>query len=546
MHESRNTRRAERTLLCCAVAVAATVFASPPAHAFVTSCHQAITQDGLATAGWPLASSPPPLSDDQRLLIGELPNDVPPGVADLWTLSALVGNYYVDGGSYDLKDVVALAERTAMPDEQRKHCLRAPGDDGAAGDASALAACKAFILSQLSTALGEGDAPDLGGVESVRVHLVFRGDADLPLPRYAFHLGQATHALQDSFTHAFRSPDLRRVRGVLNWVDWIRDPSYDPTRDGSQHIQALDHCGASDQGGLERRQAARDATAQLAAAVADDAGGRAGRLARAAVVIDDWFGLDESCGPANHWCEAPERALAGASGCAIAPRRASAPAMIASLAVLAGAIGLSARRRRRAGPVALAVLLCAGAAERRASAEDASRGEHKGQLLSKAGPEEQKKLVARPFGVVVSGGFSIDNAGYDVGLGVRYDLGRRFTVGLGVEYSPWLSLETSRGTRGTTNAFGVGVFRLDVRDYLELRLTAEAGVSVLMFDTWAARAGAVGPFFALSPLGVGIRMTDHLRLLVDPAELVVAIPQMRGIPLAYREHRFAIALQVNF
>jgi hypothetical protein len=199
----------------------------------------------------------------------------------------------------------------------------------------------------------------------------------------------------------------------------------------------------------------------------------------------------------------------------------------------------------RAAALALAIVVWMGASPP-ARAEDPSRGELKGQVLGKAGPEEQKQLVSRPFGVVASGGFSIDNAGWDVGLGVRYDLGRTFTVGAGVEYSPWLSLETSRGVRGTTNAFGVGVFRLDVRDYLELRLTAEAGVSVLMFDTWAARSGSVGPFFALSPLGVAIRMNGHLRLLVDPAEFVVAIPQTRGIPLAYREHRFAVAVQVNF
>jgi hypothetical protein len=71
-------------------------------------------------------------------------------------------------------------------------------------------------------------------------------------------------------------------------------------------------------------------------------------------------------------------------------------------------------------------------------------------------------------------------------------------------------------------------------------------VSVLMFDTWAARNGSTGPFLALSPLGVGIRMTGRLRLLIDPAMLVVAMPQTRGIPLTYREHRFAIAVQVNF
>ena len=100
--------------------------------------------------------------------------------------------------------------------------------------------------------------------------------------------------------------------------------------------------------------------------------------------------------------------------------------------------------------------------------------------------------------------------------------------------------------RGDANAAAVGVYRLDVRDYIELRATLAAGVSVLMFDTWAAKKGTMGPFFAISPLGVAIRMNSRLRLVIDPAELVFAVPQTAGIPLVYRQHRFAVAVQANF
>ena len=155
-------------------------------------------------------------------------------------------------------------------------------------------------------------------------------------------------------------------------------------------------------------------------------------------------------------------------------------------------------------------------------------------------------LVARRFGVLAGGGISLDNAGYQLVLGLRYDLTRTLTVGANVEYSPWVSIETWRTARGTTNAYLVGIYRWDVRDYLELRLTVAAGVSVLAFDTWAAQSGSVGPYFALSPLGVGIRMNSRLRLIIDPAELAVEIPQTTGIPFIYREHRFTVALQANF
>jgi len=173
-------------------------------------------------------------------------------------------------------------------------------------------------LIDVDTALGPDEVPDLQTTETIRLHLVFSGDADIPFDRYAFHMGRATHAVQDAFTHMFRSPDLRQVRSVLNWVDWIGN-SYDPARDGFQHILALDSCGASDVGGLARRATATQATTELLSAVGSDDGGRAGRMARASAAIDSWFGIGEICNADNHWCDAPEQNLTSAAGCAVAP-----------------------------------------------------------------------------------------------------------------------------------------------------------------------------------------------------------------------------------
>jgi hypothetical protein len=528
------------------------------AHAFVKVCHQGITTDALDTVIWPSGAQSPALTRDQSLLEGDLTIDVAPRVTGFWQLSMLVGNQFSDGGSYDAKDIVALAEYTALPDAQSAHCLRSPSDDGTTGDTTALASCKAFILGQIDTALGPDEVPDLQTTETIRLHLVFSGDADIPFDRYAFHMGRATHAVQDAFTHMFRSPDLRQVRSVLNWVDWIGN-SYDPARDGFQHILALDSCGSSDVGGLARRATATQATTELLSAVGSDDGGRAGRMARASAAIDSWFGIGEICNADNHWCDAPEQSLTSVAGCAVAPGPTDnnkkdvtlMAAMMAMIAAVRRPRHARARSRKisllrfkvRLGVPVVAFILLGGVAAR---AEDASRGEVKGGVIGKAGPEEQKVLESHPFGIVVNGGLSIDNAGYDVGVGVRYDLGKVVTVGLSAQYSPWLSIETSRATRGTTDVFAVGIYRFDVRDYLELRFTLSAGVSVLMYDTYAAKQGSVGPYFAVSPLGVAIRTNRWLRLIIDPAELAVAIPQTTGIPLAYREHRFSVAVQANF
>ncbi len=531
-----------------------------PAIAFVTSCHQGITTDALVAGLWPLGAAAPPLSHDFVLLENELSIDVAPRVDSEWSVGALLGNEYEDVGPYDVGDVNALAEYAARPEAQPSHCLRGSADDDSAGDVSALAACKADILDQLSTALGDGDTPDLTVTEPVRLHLVFRGDADIPLTRFSFHLGRATHALQDSFSHTFRSPDKHQVRSVLNWVDWLKGSGgYVVARDGFHHLYALDQCDGSTAGGLDRRAAAVEATSELIAAVADDEGGRAGRLARAAAVVDSWFGIDETCTADNHWCDAPEQNLSIA-GCALAPGQ-SRGGVLTTLVVAALIAGTRRRRRLRPPPACAAaflvgaLVLTAGATARAADAPapgggdgqaEGSHAEVKGGLVAKARPEEQRALVARRFGVLAGAGISIDNAGYQLIVGLRYDLTRRITVGASVEYSPWISIETRRTTRGTTNAYAVGIYRWDVRDYLELRLTLAAGVSVLAFDTWAAQSGSVGPYFAISPLGVGIRMSGHLRLLIDPGEFAVEIPQTTGIPFIYREHRFTVAVQANF
>src|SRR5690606_7511519 len=113
--------------------------------------------------------------------------------------------------------------------------------------------------------------------------LVFRGRVELSLPAYAFHLGRALHALQDSYTHSFRHPETSAVRHVLNWVEGNGALAHDLERDGHPHLGALDECAERPD---PREARAIAASAELMAALADPSGGRAGRLARATAVLD--------------------------------------------------------------------------------------------------------------------------------------------------------------------------------------------------------------------------------------------------------------------
>lgn len=544
-----------------------------PARAFVTPCHQGITTDALARSGWPLSATSPPLEGDDALLLQELPISVAPSARNLWSLSALVGNLWIDLGPNAPEDVAALAQLAAVPDLQPTHCLRSAGDDGDSGIASSVASCRAYILQQVGLALGDGDVPDLNATESVRLHLEFRGPADVPLPRYAFHMGCATHALEDGFSHAFRSADEHQVKTLLNWVDWV-DGNYDEARDGFQHLYALDQCGptqADSDTAYDRVRAAKQAVSELLAAVALDDGGRAGRMARASAVLDDWFGIQSGCTKSNGWCDAPQRFLASAAGCAVAPgdpRGGPAGRTLVSTAMLAILTTWALRRprsrprpgrgRRRAA-VALAGLALvtlpsravAGETKEHSDGDDRGddgegRGEVKGGLIAKATPEEQRLLELRRLGVIVKGAIGIDNAAWDVGAGVRYDLSKSVTVGADDELNPWFSIDSGHQVLGATNVYAVGIYRLDVRDYLEARFTLAVGISVLNFDTWAARSGSVGPYIGVSPLGIAIRAGSHVRFILDPGEIAIPIPQTTGIPLVYRQHRFSFGVQTNF
>ncbi|HXU60705.1 MAG TPA: hypothetical protein VN962_03330 [Polyangia bacterium] len=538
-----------------------------PARAFVTPCHQGITTDALAQSGWPLAATSPPLTGDDELLLRELPISVAPSARNLWSLSLLAGNLWVDLGPDAPDDVAALAQLAAVPDLQRTHCLRGSTDDGDTGNANAVASCRAYILEQVGLALGDGDVPDLDAREPVRLHLEFRGPADIPLPRYAFHMGCATHALEDGFSHAFRSADEHQVKTLLNWVDWVGD-NYDEARDGFQHLYALDQCGPTQPDSdtaYDRVAAAKQAVAELLAAAASDDGGRAGRLARVSSVLDSWFGIQPGCEQANGWCDAPQRFQTSAAGCAVG---AGAPSSRPAEIVLLCGVILACRRRRgrrRNGYALLAVLallslpVYAAGAESKDDAKskddhakskdddgEDGRGEVKGGLIAKATPEEQRLLELRRFGVVVKGAIGIDNAAWDVGAGLRYDLTKAVTIGADAELNPWFSVDSGHQVLGATNVYAVGIYRLDVRDYLEARFTLAVGISVLNFDTFAARSGSVGPYVAVSPLGIAIRAGSHVRFILDPGEIAIPIPQTTGIPLVYRQHRFSFGVQTNF
>lgn len=157
--------------------------------------------------------------EDGLRLARDLPFDPPGDANDPWSLALLLGARDNDLHGYGADEFQEIAAAHAVPEDQRKHCLRAPADDGPGGDGAALVACRGFILGEVALAVGGGAEVDLRAASSARVTPPFSSRRDAPVQRYGWHMGRALHALQHSFSHGLRSPDGRRVRHVLNFAD---------------------------------------------------------------------------------------------------------------------------------------------------------------------------------------------------------------------------------------------------------------------------------------------------------------------------------------
>jgi hypothetical protein len=118
-------------------------------------------------------------------------------------------------------------------------------------------------------------------------------------------------------------------------------------------------------------------------------------------------------------------------------------------------------------------------------------------------------------------------------------------MGLDVEWNPWASLKTWRLRGGVLNVYATGVWRSPVSTSLALRVTGHAGISTMLFDTYGAPSGSVGPLLGLSLLGLEVTLGSNLVLVLEPADVVVTVPHLTGIPYIRRQYRATVALELR-
>jgi uncharacterized protein (TIGR03382 family) len=603
-------RRGLRLCALAAAALAVTAVRPPPeAHAWAigsqldeTGCHEPITAAALRAVRARFDTAPVirPSRDEAALIADAIfspPSDLVPDLAGMALLFAVRDN--------DLKGIDPLASLDLIqvhgnPETQDEHCIRGPGDDGATGDAAAIAACRAFIATAATAALDGLDAT--GRVDPDRrtelaLYVAIRGRVTPMLPVFYVKIGAAIHALEDGFPHTYRTADGARITTVLNWIDLVSG-HYDAPRDGPGHRAELDRCwDASDPTIHRNYELAIQAATDLLAAALDPGLDRDQKLQQFDAVTARYLAYQPGCTADNQWCDPPEAHVTNSLACNASG---GSPALAAVLApVLAVLIARRRRGRdrrarrllesRRARPrasrrppalaIAGAVLAIAAlAAPARAddppppaspsSPEPAPAspeaapppaatvpvtptGKEPGRDVKTPTPQETAKIRAdkelgSPWGFTVSAGGSIDRPAAVASIGVRYRLRETWLVGLDAGWNPWITTSPMTAHAGVATLSGTLIRRFPMKfDRVNLRSSLHLGASTLLFDVSGAPKYSTGPFGAISVLGLDYDLGRAVRIVFDPMEIALPVPLLGQLPLYYEQFRFVIGVQIG-
>jgi len=487
--------------------------------------------------------------------------------------------------------VTQLAAVHGNPDGQQEHCLRSQDQDEPSGSASAVAACRAFVRGRIVEALDGLDAsgaPDATKRTTLAVHLSLRGQVDAPLPTYYVKMGQAIHAIEDSFTHTYRTADERQITVALNWIDKVNGTLVE-SRDGPAHASELDRCDDPDPLRATRRALAIEASSGVLRETLDPAKSPEEKMAGVDAVLDQYLSYSPGCTFGNGWCDAPERKYgdSGSCGCRVGKVDGGSGAMLAGS--VSAVFVVVRRRRRRASPAAIAGgLAVAGTL---LLAPDAARAQSTAPATTTttvlAGSPETPPTVettvktpttttttvttptvvdthapppptiipvkepgprdpsSTAWGASLSGSGSFDNPALAGAAGLRLHLSKHWSFGLDGEWNPWLALNGTTARAGAVNVFASAMLRFPLAyENFNLRTTVSLGASYLLSNLYGAPSGSFGPYAGVSFLGVEWKLSRTFFFVINPLNIAVPVPQIKGVPLSYPQYRFTLGIEV--
>jgi hypothetical protein len=526
-------------------------------------CHEDLTTEALRTVRLDVPGAAPiPLGANDKALADDVQFTTPADMMDLGGVTLLLGVRDNDLKGRSSDDLTQLAEVHGNPDNQDEHCLRSRGQDEPGGSEAAVASCRTFIRGRVAEALegldGSG-VPDPAMRTALPVHLSLRGNVDALLPTFYVRIGQAIHAVEDSFTHTYRTPDGMKITVVMNWVDRA-ERQFDEARDGPAHATRMDVCDDSDALITTRRTLATAASTALLRAVLDPLQTKAEKMATVDGILDRYLSYSPGCSFENGWCNAPEIQYRDVGSTFLGCSAGGGGLLGVAASLLA--LGLIFRRRRLAPAVAALVVIAGlsvfAPAIARPAPPDAPPNEATPERVAaekEAAPAPTTVPVPQPgpadpsetaWGAYLGISGSVDKPAMAIQLGVRLRLSTHWTIGLDVESNPWISTTGPTLVRaGTLNTFGTVILRFPLAyENFNLRTTVNLGVSYLLIDLYGAPKGSIGLYGAIYPLGLEWKLSRVFILVINPLGIAVPVPQLQGVPLTYPQYRFSIGLEV--
>lgn len=216
-------------------------------------------------------------------------------------VSLIMGARAPDTDGHAMANIESLRRIHGDPrtDGQHAHSLRAPHEDYQAGNAQAVDGTREMILDLVAEGQSYLFTPADQQVIEVEGYLDFYGRFDVEVWAPMFFVGQAVHALQDTFSHTLRSDadGLRKIVHVVNYVEAIGN-HFDERRDGLAHSVAMDDCFRSDM--AELTDAAIEASIDFFIAVRQQYNGWDPHAVEH--VLDKWVTLKPGCTFEDHFC----------------------------------------------------------------------------------------------------------------------------------------------------------------------------------------------------------------------------------------------------
>jgi hypothetical protein len=122
---------------------------------------------------------------------------------------------------------------------------------------------------------------------------------------------------------------------------------------------------------------------------------------------------------------------------------------------------------------------------------------------------------------------------------------QHWSFGLDGEWNPWLSVNGTSFRAGAIDIFGSAMLRFPLAyENFNVRTTVSLGASYLLSNLYGAPSGSLGPYVGVSFLGVEWKLSRAFLFVINPLNIAVPVPQIKGVPLAYPQYRFTLALEM--